>query len=127
MKTIKSFPVIGVVGPCTAGKSTLIRNLASHNIPARHIAQEHSYVQDMWQRLTNPDVLIFLDVSYPVSLKRRTFNWTEGEYLEQQRRLRHARAHCHFYLLTDPYTEEEVFQQVYEFLQKYFPLLIPPQ
>jgi len=26
--------------------------------------QEHSYVKDMWLRLTNPDVLVFLDASY---------------------------------------------------------------
>ena len=93
---------IGVVGPCTAGKSTLIHNLEQYGIEARHIAQEHSYVPYMWQRITNPDVLIFLDVSYPVSLRRRKMNWNMQEYEEQQRRLEHARLHCDFYILTDP-------------------------
>ena len=107
---------IGIVGPCTAGKSTLITRLAPLGIQARHIAQEHSYVPYMWQRLTNPDVLIFLDVSYPVSLQRRRINWNLDEYLEQQRRLAHARAHTDFYLLTDPYSPDEVAALVLEYI-----------
>jgi len=107
---------VGVVGPCTAGKSTLINNLLTHGIQARHIAQEHSYVQNMWQRLTNPDFLVFLDVSYPVTLQRRRLNWTIEEYQEQQRRLAHARAHAHLYLLTDEINEQAVAAAVLNFL-----------
>jgi guanylate kinase len=107
---------IGVVGPCTAGKSTLIHRLSQFNIQARHIAQEHSYVPYMWQRITNPDVLIFLDVSFALSLQRRKINWTQDEYMEQQRRLAHARAHADFYLLTDPYAAEEVAVKVLDYL-----------
>ena len=51
--------LIGIVGPCAAGKSTLVADLAKHGYRTRHIAQEHSHVKDMWQRLTNPDLLIF--------------------------------------------------------------------
>jgi deoxyadenosine/deoxycytidine kinase len=112
---------IGIVGPCTAGKSTLIKNLNLRGITARHIAQEHSYVQNMWQRLTNPDILIFLDVSYPVSLVRRNINWTIDEYLEQHRRLAHARANAHLYVSTDNLTEFEVAAAVLEFVTKYTP------
>jgi len=108
---------IGVVGPCTAGKSTLIQNLKQYGIEARHIAQEHSYVPYMWQRITNPDVLIFLDVSYPVSLLRRKMNWNMQEYEEQQRRLAHARLHCDFYILTDLLNEQEVVGVVMDFLR----------
>jgi ATPase subunit of ABC transporter with duplicated ATPase domains len=107
---------IGIVGPCTAGKSTLIQLLTQYGITARHIAQEHSYVPYMWQRLTNPDVLIFLDVSYPVSMQRRKINWNLKEYQEQQRRLTHARAHTDFYILTDTYTAEEVAAMVMAYL-----------
>lgn len=71
MRTNNQNPLIGVVGPCTAGKSTLVNNLKVHGIQIRHIAQEHSYVAYMWQRITNPDVLIFLDVSYDTSLKKK--------------------------------------------------------
>jgi thymidylate kinase len=107
---------IGVVGPCIAGKSTLISRLGQYGIKARHIAQEHSYVPYMWQRLTDPDVLIFLDVSYSVSLQRRKFNWNLDEYEEQQRRLSHARAHADFYLLTDPFNEDQVTMKVLEYI-----------
>jgi deoxyadenosine/deoxycytidine kinase len=107
---------IGVVGPCTAGKSTLINRLIQAGIQARHIAQEHSYVPYMWQHLTNPDVLIYLDVSFPVSLQRRKFTWTLAEYEEQLHRLRHARENAHFYLHTDPYTPDEVSALVIEYL-----------
>ena len=85
-------------------------------IKTRHIAQEHSYVPNMWQRLTNPDVLIFLDVSYPVSMARRKFSWNLDEYQEQQRRLSHARAHADFFLMTDPFNADEVAAIVLEYL-----------
>jgi ATPase subunit of ABC transporter with duplicated ATPase domains len=116
MKTGEPEIKIGVVGPCTAGKSTLIKRLGAEGINARHIAQEHSYVQAMWQRITNPDVLVFLDVSYPVSLLRRRINWTVDEYQEQQRRLQHARAHAHLYLMTDEMSADEVAAAVLLFL-----------
>jgi thymidylate kinase len=71
----------------------------------------------MWQRITNPDVLIFLDVSYPISVQRRKINWNLDEYKEQQRRLAHARAHADFLLQTDPYSEDEVASIVVEYLE----------
>ena len=107
---------IGIVGPCTAGKSTLIQLLTHYGVKPRHIAQEHSYVPYMWQRLTDPDVLIFLDVSYPVSMQRRKLNWNLNVYMEQQRRLTHARAHADYYILTDPYTPDEVAAMILEYL-----------
>jgi deoxyadenosine/deoxycytidine kinase len=120
MKTEEKLPVIGIVGPCTAGKSTLIKHLNESGITARHIAQEHSYVQNMWQRISHPEVLIYLDVSYPVSLIRRNINWTIDEYQEQLRRLGHARQHTNLYLMTDLMNEQEVLEKVMEFLNSYF-------
>jgi hypothetical protein len=108
---------IGIVGPCTSGKSTLIANLRGlAGIELRHIAQEHSYVQAMWERISHPDWLIFLDVTYPVSLQRKNLNWTPEEYAEQQRRLAHAREHAHYYLLTDDMTPQQVAEAVIAFL-----------
>lgn len=108
---------IGIVGPCTAGKSTLIANLpVLPGIELRHIAQEHSYVPSMWERISHPDRLIFLDVSYPVSLLRKNLHWTEAEYQEQQRRLSHAREHANLYLLTDNLAPQEVVEKVLAFL-----------
>jgi len=44
-------------------------------------------------------------------------DWTEAEYLEEVHRLRHARQAADFYLDTDGFSADEVFQQVLEFLR----------
>jgi deoxyadenosine/deoxycytidine kinase len=113
----KPKPLIGVVGPCASGKSTLIAGLTRLGVRTRHIAQEHSYVKDMWQRLTNPDILVFLDVSYPITCQRRKLDWTEADWQEQQQRLSHARAHTDLYLDTDELDIAEVFEKVIEFIR----------
>lgn len=115
--TVNKPYLIGVVGPCSAGKSTLTEALDSHGYATRHIAQEHSYVKDMWKRLTNPDVLIFLQVSYAVAQQRHPMNWTEADYNEQQRRLSHAREHADLYLETDNLGVNEVLEQVLAFVK----------
>ena len=112
-----SKPKVGVVGPCAAGKSTLVAGLEQHGYGGKHIAQEHSYVQDMWQRISNPDVLVYLDVSYPLTIQRRRLDWTEDEYLEEIRRLRHARQHADLYLHTDMFTAQEVLFEVLTLLE----------
>ena len=109
---------IGIVGPCSAGKSTLVQGLKQRGYPnARPISQEHSYVPYMWQRITNPDVLIYLDVSYENAQKRRWLNWTPDEYLEQLRRLQHARQHAHLYVDTNPLSVGDVLEEVLRFLE----------
>jgi deoxyadenosine/deoxycytidine kinase len=108
---------IGVVGPCKAGKSTLINHLREkYPIEIRDIAQDHSYVPDMWQRINRPDWLVFLDVSYAVSMQRKELNWTVEEYQEQQRRLNHARQNANLYLFTDHMTADQVASQVEQFI-----------
>ncbi len=109
--------MIGVVGPCGAGKSTLVDALDALGYRTRHIAQEHSYVRDMWKRLTNPDLLVFLQASYPVTCQRRSLDWTEADYLEQQRRLAHAREHADLFIDTDPLDPDQVLAQSLAFLQ----------
>ena len=110
-------PLIGVVGPCAAGKSTLIAGLTRRGYRSRHIAQEHSYVKDMWQRLTRPDILIFLDASHPTTCSRRKLDWTEPDWQEQQYRLSHARANADLYLDTDKLSIEEVLDEVVTFVR----------
>ena len=39
---------IAVVGPCASGKSTFAKALKAAGYEARHPAQEHSYVPNMW-------------------------------------------------------------------------------
>ncbi len=116
MITNKKDALIGIVGPCGAGKSTLMQGLKEHGYNARAIAQDHSYVPSMWQQLTNPDVLIFLQASHLVGARRRNMSWTEAEWEEQQRRLRHAREHANLFLDTDALGILDVLQQVLGFL-----------
>lgn len=108
--------LIGVVGPCSAGKTTLIQGLTTRGYSARHIAQEHSFVPDMWKRITNPDKLIYLDVSYEISMKRRQLDLSKKEFEIQLERLSHSRQHADFLLNTDNLTREEVLEQVDHFL-----------
>ncbi len=110
--------VIGVVGVCGAGKTTLINGLKGHGFDVHHIAQEHSYVARMWQLISNPDILIYLDASYAETIKRRKLNWTMEEYQEQHRRLADARENCQLYIFTDRLTPEEVVDQVLNFLKR---------
>ena len=113
--------LIGIVGPCGAGKSTLIAGLEREGFHCRHIAQEHSYVPSMWQKITNPDLLIFLNSSFEVSTHRRRLNWNEADYAEQQNRLAHARQHADLLIETDALTPAEVLARVMEFLQTKLP------
>ncbi|MCC6190250.1 MAG: hypothetical protein IT318_14560 [Anaerolineales bacterium] len=108
--------VIGVVGPCCAGKSTLVQALLTRGYQARHIAQEHSFAPRMWQVIARPDVLVFLDVSFGVAQQRRWMNWRPVDLEEQQRRLAHARQHCDLYVATDPLGPEAVCERVLNFL-----------
>lgn len=75
-------------------------------------------MKDMWRRITNPDLLIFLDVSYTISCQRKNMKWTEKDYIEQQRRLEHARAHMDFYLDTTSLNPDEVLSNVLSFLNE---------
>ena len=109
---------IGIVGPCAAGKSTISNLLKTQGFrKVRHIAQEHSYVPDMWSKITNPDVLIYLDVSFQNSLKRKPQNWTVNDYSEQIRRLRDARNKADIYIDTNKLTITQVFNLIMKYLQ----------
>lgn len=111
--------LIGVVGPCGSGKSTLIEGLEQHGFACRHIAQEHSYVPSMWQVISKPDILIYLHASFPVSTNRRKLNWQDKDHIEQLRRLAHAREHAHLIVNTDDLTPAQVLQNVLDFLKEF--------
>jgi deoxyadenosine/deoxycytidine kinase len=110
---------IGIVGPCGAGKSSLAERLSPHFAFVRAIAQEHSYVPDMWRRITNPDFLIYLDASYPVTVRRRNLNWTEMEYCIELERLAHARQHADITIQTDALDLEQVAETALLQLENY--------
>lgn len=103
---------IAVVGPCAAGKSELVMRLQALGYDAHQCAQEHSYVPDMWRRLTRPEVLIYLDASLPVIVARRKGGYNADYLTEQRRRLAHARAHCDIYVQTDLLDLEDVLRTV---------------
>jgi cytidylate kinase len=109
-------PLVGVVGPCGSGKSTLIAGLEKYGFACRHIAQEHSYVPAMWQIISKPNVLIFLHASFPVSTARRKLNWQMKDYEEQFRRLSHAHEHAHIIINTDDLTADQVLQTALDYL-----------
>ncbi len=110
-------PLIGIVGPCGSGKSTLIAGLEKHGYRCRHIAQEHSYVPAMWQIITRPNLLIYLHASFENSTSRRKLNWRVTDYEEQLRRLAHARKHANLFIDTDSLTPGEVLARALDFLK----------
>ena len=113
--------LVGVVGPCGSGKSTLVLALEALGHRCRHIAQEHSYVPYMWRRITNPDVLIFLQASFETCTSRRRLNWIEADYLEQLSRLAHAHQHADLTIQTDNLSPQEVLAEAEAFLRRRYP------
>jgi thymidylate kinase len=109
-------PVIGVVGPCAAGKSTLVGQLRLRGFQVRHIAQEHSYVQDMWKVIARPDILIYLDVTFEISRRRTGSSWSRDIYDNQIQRLRHAHENADLSIKTDDKTPEQVLEIVLGYL-----------
>ena len=109
-------PLVAVVGPCTSGKSTLVRELLARGYNAREVVQEHSYTPTMWQRITRPDLLIYLDVSWQVAQQRRPTDAKAAWWDELSRRLRHAREHADLYIPTDELTTQEILARTMAFL-----------
>ena len=115
--------MIAIVGPCASGKSLLVQTLQKLAYNAREVKQEHSYVPAMWQRITRPDLLIYLDVSWEVARRRRHTDAKSDWWVEQAHRLRHARQHADLYISTDGLTPQEVTQTALAFLDT---LQFPP-
>jgi len=107
---------IVVVGPCASGKTALVEQLRKLGYEARECVQEHSYVPAMWQKISQPDVLIYLDASLATIAGRRSADWSERYLAKLNRRLSHARQHCDLYVQTDGLSEEEVLERALGFL-----------
>lgn len=80
---------IVVVGPCAAGKTTLVDALVARGYTAYAVAQEHSIIRDLWAR-RDPDVLIALDLDLSVVRQRRSPTWSADIYAKQHERLQPA-------------------------------------
>lgn len=109
--------VIGIVGPCSAGKSTLARGLRKQGYVVKEIRQEHAAAPDMWLRITHPDFLIYLDVSPTVAADREGLSKPSSWWQEEREvRLAHARQHCDLYVDTSSLSPPEVLARVEMFL-----------
>ncbi len=113
---------IVVVGPCAAGKTTLVGALQARGFAgARLVAQEHSGVRDLWAWHGRPQILIFLDAQVETMNRRQSrTDWTAEARAEQMDRLERARRECDFYLPTDDLTIPQVLQAVLDFIEHPF-------
>jgi hypothetical protein len=117
--TVRDRPLIAVVGVCASGKSTLAAGLRAAGWNARQVLQEHSYVPYMWRRITNPDLLIYLDCALETTrARRRDPNFPDWIYANERHRLRHAREHCDLYIATDALTREEILARALAFVAR---------
>ena len=107
---------IVVVGPCASGKSMLVEALRDHGYNAHAAAQEHSYVQTMWQ-MTKPSHLIYLDVDLPNIRQRRRISWGEEYLSEENEKLAHARQNADLVISTNDRESVQVVQQALDFLK----------
>ncbi|MBN1979550.1 MAG: hypothetical protein JW918_19305 [Anaerolineae bacterium] len=110
-------PLVAVVGPCASGKSQLVRALRERGYNAREVLQEHSYAPAMWQRISRPDMLIYLDVSEDVARRRRPTSAPRGWWDTLAQRLRHARQHADLYVDTDGLTIQQIVERASAFLE----------
>lgn len=101
---------VAVVGICASGKTTLVEALRRLGYDARECSQEHSYVPDMWRRLSRPEVLIYLHASPEMARERRDDVPSDVLLERQYSRLAHAREHCDVYIDTDPLAVPEVLE-----------------
>lgn len=110
---------IVVVGPCAAGKTTLVNGLREQGFAsARLVAQEHSGIRDLWMRRGRPDALIYLDAQVATMNRRQgRADWTEAARAEQLLRLESARRECDVYLDTSDLSIPQVLEAIVRFLQ----------
>lgn len=100
-----------VVGPCAAGKSTLVAGLLKVGIPARSVAQEHSRVRDLFTRQPAAGV-IYLTATWPVIHARRPLSLGRVQYEEEVRRLQYVRSCADLVVHTDSLSPEGVLEIV---------------
>lgn len=107
---------IVVVGPCGAGKSTLVEALGALGFKVRAVAQEHSIVPDLWRHGGAPAALIMLHAGQSTIVRRRGADFPAWLYEKQMARLASARAHADLVVVTDELTPDEVAREVVSFL-----------
>jgi len=109
-------PRVVVVGPCASGKTTLVEALTVAGYQASVCGQEHSDIPTLW-RHTDPDIVIALDVSLLALRRRRGWDWPEGLWRTQQRRLSDARSHASWCLDTSDMIPSQLVPLVINLLE----------
>jgi chloramphenicol 3-O-phosphotransferase len=108
---------IVVVGPCAAGKSTLVAALRALGYNARVSGQEHSAIPTLWEH-SQPDVLIMLDVDIAAVRDRRGGQWPEWLHDLQVQRLDAATRAADLAIDTSGLQVEAVVERVVAFLRE---------
>jgi cytidylate kinase len=108
---------IVVVGPCAAGKSTLVAALRALGYDVHVSGQEHSEIATLWQR-SQPDVLIALDVDITAVRDRRGGPWPEWLHDLQVRRLTAASQAADLVIDTTMLSAETVVERVVAYLDQ---------
>jgi thymidylate kinase len=70
----------------------------------------------MWKQMSDPDFLIYLDVSFNISETRTGTSWNRGIFEKQVARLEHARKHADLYIQTDDLNPQQVLNLVLDSL-----------
>jgi len=108
---------IVVVGPCAAGKSTLVTALRELGYDAHVSGQEHSEIAMLWQH-SQPDVLIALEVDMSAVRDRRGGSWPEWLHDLQVRRLAAASRAANLAIDTTALSPQSVVDHVVAYLQR---------
>ena len=108
---------IVVVGPCAAGKSTLVTALRELGYDAHASGQEHSEIATLWQH-SQPDVLITLAVDIGAVRDRRGGSWPEWIHDLQVRRLAAASRAADLTIDTTALSPQTVLDRVVTYLQR---------
>ena len=106
-----------MVGPCAAGKSTLVAALRALGYDAHVSGQEHSEIATLW-RHSDPDVLIALDVDITAVRDRRDGSWPEWLHDRQVQRLTNASRAAHLAIDTTTLSAQSVVDRVIAYLER---------
>src|SRR5829696_8345866 len=106
-----------VVGPCAAGKSTLVTALRALGYNAHVSGQEHSEIATLWQH-SQPDVLIALEADITAVRDRRGDSWPEWLHDLQVRRLAAASRAADLAIDTTLLSTQAVVARVIAYLEQ---------
>jgi GTPase SAR1 family protein len=108
---------IVVVGPCAAGKSTLVTALRALGYDAHVSGQEHSEIATLWQH-SRPDVLIALDADISAVRDRRGGSWPAWLHDLQVQRLAAASRAADLAIDTTTLSPQTVVDRVVAYLER---------